>query len=139
MSLSAFLKQNSVTPENKKVVVSKRFVEKGKPVEWEIRAVSEDANSKIRNSCTKTTTFKGRPTSDFNRNLYLQKLCAAAVVFPDLKDAELQKSYGVVGEAELLAEMLLPGEFGYLLEIVQEMNGYDADRFEEYKEEAKNS
>lgn len=139
MSLSAFLKQNSVTPENKKVVVSKRFVEKGKPVEWEIRAVSEDANSKIRNSCTKNTTFKGRPTSDFNRNLYLQKLCAAAVVFPDLKDAELQKSYGVVGEAELLAEMLLPGEFGYLLEIVQEMNGYDADRFEEYKEEAKNS
>lgn len=139
MSLSAFLKQNSVTPENKKVAISKRFVENGKPIEWEIKAVSEDANSKIRNSCTTTSTFKGRQTTNFNRNLYLQRLCAAAVVYPDLKDAELQKSYGVVGDAELLAEMLLPGEFGYLLEVVQEMNGYDADRFEEYKEEAKNS
>lgn len=139
MSLSAFLKQNSVSPENKKIVISKRFVENNKPVEWEIRAVSEDVNSKIRNACTKTTTFKGRPTSDFKRDLYLQKLCAAAVVYPDLKDAEIQKSYGVIGEAELLAEMLLPGEFGYLLEVVQEMNGYDSERFEEDKEEVKNS
>lgn len=139
MGLNAFLKQNTIIPENRKVVISKRFVENNKPVEWEIKAVSEDVNSKIRNSCTKSTVFKGKATNDFNRNLYLQRLCAASVVFPDLKDAELQKSYGVVGEAELLSEMLLPGEFGYLLEIVQEINGYDADRTEEYKQEVKNS
>ncbi|MEA4827062.1 MAG: phage portal protein [Clostridium sp.] len=139
MGLNAFLKQNTITPENKKVVISKRFVENNKPIEWEIKAVSEDVNSKIRNSCTKNTVFKGKATNDFDRNRYLQKLCAASVVFPDLKDAELQKSYGVIGEGELLSEMLLPGEFGYLLEIVQEINGYDADRTEEYKEEVKNS
>ena len=35
MNLSAFL--NPIEKENKKVVVSDRFVENGKPVEWEIK------------------------------------------------------------------------------------------------------
>ena len=37
MNLSAFL--NPIEKENKKVVVSDRFVENGKPVEWEIKTI----------------------------------------------------------------------------------------------------
>ena len=42
---------------------------------------------------------------------YIHELTATAVVFPDLKNAELQKAYGVLGEAELLKTMLYVGEF----------------------------
>lgn len=50
-SLSAFLSQNAKKIENKKIVVSDRFVnpETGEPMEWEIQAVSSAEIKKIRN------------------------------------------------------------------------------------------
>ena len=139
MSLKSFFSSSAIIPENKKVIISNRFVENGKPIEWELRAITEDENSKIRNACTHTTKFKGQSTTEFDKNRYLAKLCAASVVFPDLKDAELQKSYGVVGDGEVLMAMLLPGEFETLAEIAQDMNGFNLEQFEEKKEEVKNS
>lgn len=140
MSMKAFLRQNAIPVVNKKLVVSSRFQdEKGQPVEWELRPISEDENTKIKDDCTSRMVFKGRQTVDFNSNGYLRQLCAKSVVFPDLADAELQKSYGVMGEEELLGAMLLPGEFTTLMQFVQEVNGFDADRFEEAKAEVKNS
>ena len=67
----------------------------------------------------------------------MAKLVVASVVFPDLKDAELQKSYGVLGADQLLRKMLLPGEYATLLQKVQEVNGFDRD-VNELAEEVKN-
>ena len=61
-------------------------------------------------------------------------LTASAVVFPDLKNAELQKTYGVLGEAELLKAMLYVGEFAELAQAVQELRGLDIDINEEIEE-----
>ena len=55
-SLEAFLKPIDI--ENKKIVVSNRFVENGKPVEWEIRTMSEEQEEAIRKSCM--TKKKGK-------------------------------------------------------------------------------
>ena len=49
-NLAAFLAQNVQKTENVKFVASKRIVEAGKPVEWEIRAISpgkDDALKKL--------------------------------------------------------------------------------------------
>ncbi|MNN89462.1 Phage XkdN-like protein [compost metagenome] len=59
------------------------------------------------------------------------------MTFPDLKNAELQKSYGVMGAEALLHKMLLPGEYANLVQKVQELNGFDAD-MNELVEEVKN-
>ena len=139
MSLSAFLRQNSLTRENIKTAVSRRFLEDGKPALWELRALTEDEHSRIRDASTKIITVKGRPEQKFERSLYLKRLCAAAVVYPDLKNAELQKSYGVTGGEDLIGVMLLPGEFNDLLEAVQEQNGFDSESAEEDRKEIKNS
>lgn len=140
MSFKAFLKQSAILPENKKIAISKRFLdEKGKPMPWELRALTEKENAAIKDSCTSKANFKGRETTKFNGSLYSARLCTATVVYPDLKDAELQASYGVVGEEALLAEMLLPGEYSALAEIAQEINGFDLERLEKDVESVKNS
>lgn len=139
--LSAFLKQNALKPESVKYVVSKRFVdEKGNPIEWEIRAITAEEDEAIRKACIKRVPIpgkKGQYTYETDTNLYLAKLAAASVVYPDLNDAQLQDSYGVLGAENLLKAMLTPGEYAELIQKVQEVNGYDLS-FEELVDEAKN-
>lgn len=140
MSIKAFLRQNAIPAINKKLVVSQRFAdEEGNPMEWDIRPISEDENTKIKADCTHRTAFKGRQTADFDGSRYTRRLCSKSVAFPELTDAELQKSYGVTSEEDLLGAMLLPGEFTILMQFVHEINGFDAESFQEAKAEAKNS
>ena len=132
-SLSAFL--NPVKVENKKVIISNRFLdEKGKPVPFEIRAITQEENKRLINKNTKRDK-KGIET--FNRGEYIAELTANAVVFPDLHNAELQKAYGCLGATNLIQKMLLVGEFAELSNQVQILSGLDEDINKDI-EEAKN-
>jgi hypothetical protein len=122
-SLQAFL--HPIEVENQKIVVSDRFVENGKPVEWEIRPITEKENNLIMKKCTKRDMKTG--TEQFNRAEFAHMLAASAVVSPDLANAELQKHYGVLGEAELLKAMLYVGEFAILSDAVGKLSGLDKD------------
>lgn len=123
-SLSAFL--NPVKVENELVEVSDRFVgEDGKPVKWEIKAIESRENDQLMRKHTKRD--KKTKQEIFDRNSYINELVASAVVFPDLRNAELQKAYGVLGNVELLQNMLLVGEFMRLSESVQKLSGLDVD------------
>ena len=125
MSLKAFLRQNAIKPENVKVAISDRFLgEDGKPELWELRPISESHHLKIKDSCMRRSSRK-RGAPDLDSSLYNLRLMAASVVYPDLKDAELQASYGVVGGEELLKTMLLPGETLDLLLRVLSDNLFD--------------
>ncbi|WP_283606490.1 phage tail assembly chaperone [Faecalispora anaeroviscerum] len=139
MSLSAFFRDQAIKPENQKIIVSERFQENGKSIPWEIRAITEEEDAKIKEDCTTVSIFKGRQTTKFHNQKYTNKVIAACVVFPDLKNAELQKSYGVVSDDALVQAMLLPGEHTNLLQIINEINGFDAEKAETAKEEIKNS
>ena len=59
-TLSAFLAQNAVQIENTKMVVSKRFIENGKPIEWEIRALNAGEDEDIRKGATRKMPVPGR-------------------------------------------------------------------------------
>lgn len=131
-SLRAFL--NPVKPENKEVIVSDRFQENGKPVPFIIRPITQKENELLLKKYTKRDK---RGNEIFDRTGYIHELVASAVVFPDLKNAELQQAYGVLGETELLKAMLLVGEFATLAQAVQELSGLDVNINEEI-EEAKN-
>lgn len=129
-SLAAFL--NPVQIENEFVVVSNRFVEDGKPVPWEIKAITSQENDQIMKKNTKRD--KKTKQEILDRSAYINELVASAVVFPDLKNAELQKAYGVMGETNLLSKMLLVGEFAILSEAVQKLSGLDEDDSEKIEE-----
>lgn len=118
---SAFMAQNVEKIENKKVIVSERFKENGKPVEWEIRAITEDENQALQRKAyvnVPVTGQRGAYTREMDQVKYTSMMLAASVVFPDLNDAELQDSYGVKTPDELLKKMLIPSEMGILAEAV---------------------
>ena len=132
-SLSAFLHPEKVN--NREVIVSERFKENGKPVPFVIRPITQKENEVIIRQNTKKSKKNEQP--EFDRVAYQHSLVAAAVVEPDLENAELQKAYGVIGAPKLLAEMLYIGEFAILMKEVQELSGLDIDINDDI-EEAKN-
>lgn len=122
-SLSAFL--NPIKVENKKIIISDRFVENGKPVPFTIRPITQDENKLLIKKFTKKNKKNG--VESFDRTEYVSTLTASAVVFPDLSNAELQEKYGVLGESSLLQKMLYVGEYAELVQKVQELSGLDKD------------
>lgn len=131
-SLNAFL--NPIKLENKEVIISKRFMEDGKPVPFIIKPISQEENKRLIKKFTKKEK-KGREfVETFDRAGYVTAMTAFAVVFPDLQNSELQKAYGVLGESELLQKMLLIGEFATLSQEVQKLSGLDEDINEDIEE-----
>ncbi|MBE5886768.1 MAG: phage portal protein [Lachnospiraceae bacterium] len=138
-NLTCFLANNVEKRTNKKVVISERIKNNGKPVEWEIRSISAEEDEVLRKSCTKKVPVTGKKnqfTQDFDSNAYLVKLAAKAVVYPDLNNAELQNSYGVMGAEQLIKVMLYKDEFDRLTELL--VNSSEAEDINELIEEAKN-
>lgn len=138
MSLTAFLKGNTVEIENIKVVVSDRFVEKDKPIEWELRNLKEEVVSEIRNKSYIYNNSGRKKEKEFDSMLFTYKLCAESVVYPDLKNDELQSSYGVKNPVDLLKVMLYAGEFAKLSNAVTEMNENLSENLQDNIDEVKN-
>lgn len=139
-NLNAFLKQNAVTVEEEKVIVSERFLENGKPIEWVVKPITSQQDELLRKECTKRVPINGKRgqyTQETDYNKYLGKMATICTVFPNLNDKDLQDSYEVMGAEDLLKTMLLPGEYAAYLERVQGICGFDVT-LEDKIEEAKN-
>ena len=141
-NLSLFLKGNKKAKTNTFYPATKSLCdENGNPLEWEIKALSTRESEDIRTSCTTEVQVvgkKGQYRPQVDTSLYISKLIAASVVFPDLYNKELQDSYGVTKPEELIKEMIdNPTEYNAFAEFVMSYNGLD-ETMEEKVEEAKN-
>lgn len=137
---SVFMAGNALKGDTVKFVASKRFMVKGKPVQWEIKAIDSDTDEAIRKECTKRVPIagkRGQYNNETDTDKYIGRMCVACTVYPNLNDAELQDSYGVKSADALLKKMLLPGEYTEYKAKVMEVNGYDMS-MEELVDEAKN-
>jgi hypothetical protein len=136
---SIFMAGSADKTETVKYAASTRFVENGKPVEWELKAIDSDLDEAIRKDCTKKVPSgkRGQFTQELDTDKYIGKMCVACTVYPDLNNAELQDSYKVKSADALLKRMLLPGEYTDYKSKVMEVNGYDMS-MEELVDEAKN-
>ena len=140
MSDFAVFMAGAKNEETIKYVASKRFVVKGKSVEWELKAIDTDLDEAIRKECTKKVPIvgkRGQYNQETDTDKYLGRICVACTVYPNLNDAELQDSYGVKSADALLKKMLKPGEYTEYKAKVMEVNGYDMS-MEELVDEAKN-
>lgn len=136
------MKQNKQIKENVKFpAVSSLKDENGSPLLWELRQITSKENDLIRDECTCEIPIAGKPNMyrpKLNTSLYLRKLIAASVVYPDLYNAELQDSYGVKSPEDLIYAMVdEPGEYSELAAYVQKLSGFDVT-LEEKAEQAKN-
>lgn len=126
--LKQFLKANKKVKENIKVQATKSLCdEDGEPLFWEIKALTTAEDDEIRESCTTEVQVTGKPglfRQKTDATLYIAKMVAASIVYPDLEDAELQDSYGVKTPWELLKEMVdNPAEYNALVEVVTKNSG----------------
>lgn len=140
-TLAAFLAQNAKKIDNVSFIASGRFTdpETGEPMPWEICCITAAENARLRRACMRTVPVpgkKGQFTQDFDANTYLAKVAVCCTVFPNLNDAELQASYGVMGAEQLITTMLTPAEFEDYSTKVLQVNGFQTG--EEMVAEAKN-
>lgn len=117
--------------ETKKVKVS--------PVlpEFEIQALTGTEFEQARKAGVVRRTGKNGKQEQYDDSGKLQdKLIELSVVSPNLNDSALQEHWGTVGDAAgTVRAMLKAGQFGNLMEEIQELSGFDE---EEIVEDAKN-
>lgn len=130
---AAFMKRDLENLE-KEYVISDRFVdENGNIIKFKLRPMPTALEKILNKECRK---IKNDGTVEFDAERYENEITEACVVYPDLKDVELQDFYGVQSATDLLSEMLLLGEARKLQEAIQDINGIKT--FDEKVKEAKN-
>lgn len=137
MDMKSFFKESAIPVENVKYAASDRFRgAEGNPLEWELRPLTSEEFEAILDKAKKKV-----PSPDNPRNLMVvtdqskvrDEMLKASVVFPNLKAAELQDSWGTVGEIATLRAMLLPGEVNDLANVVQQISGFETGMEEKIK------
>ena len=129
-----FFKEHRRQQKNVKYAASSLFLdEAGKPIEWELRVLPTK----------KVEEIKWNAMNNKTGRLDAQKMAidmtVASVVFPPLRDAELQDSYGVKNARDLLYELLTSAELDNLESKVMEICGYLDSGIDRLAGEAKNS
>ena len=114
MGQGRFYRENRKDRGEKGVLLTERRMAVGGQMLWRIRPMSQRENEDIWRKCGE------------NEKRYEGAVLAESVIFPDLKDAALQNSYGVVGAERLLGKLLLAGEYDRLRQAVEEINGGDS-------------
>lgn len=113
----------------------------GKPLEWEFRHLTSKENDELRDSCTIEVQVPGKPNlfrPKLNTSKYINRLICEATVCPDMRDADLQNSYGVMKPEDLLYAMVDDsGEYAELGSWIQRFQGFTRT-LEDKVEEAKN-
>ena len=132
--LSAFLNP-VVSNEEKEVVISKRFVdEKGNPIPFRIRAITQAENDQIIKASKRSVKANGVMQEKLDTTEMGRRLVVEGTVYPDFRDSELCNGYSTMNPYEVPGKMLLAGEYSNLLAEINKLSGFDVD----VEEEAKN-
>lgn len=139
-TLRGFFKENvkKSSRVTYQVVISDRFLdEDGNPIKWEIEALLPKEYMRIVNGAGTRINAKTKEIALDDTSASLYELIGKCVKYPDLRDMELQESYGVVGIPNLIDAMLKAKEFLFLNNVLTEIHASDKD-VNELVEEVKN-
>lgn len=145
ISMDVFLKENNKSVKQVGYIGSKNIVDAdNKPVIWTITLLSTKEFQRLarRGEATPVIDKHGSVTGMKNNTeagiKVMEELIQRCVTYPNLSDAKLQDSWGVVGEIELAQAMLNAGEFTDLSHAVVQAHGIDCGDPVELIEQAKN-
>ena len=131
--LSAFLNPANIQ-EEREVIISDRFKDdKGNPVAFKIRAMSQAENDENVKLCTKKRRVGSQTEEYFDNIEFSRRTIVEATVEPDFRAKELCDAYGVLDPLLVPGKMLRPGEYSRLMQEINELSG-----FADLEEEAKN-
>lgn len=112
----------------------------GKDKKMKFKPISATKGDELRKKCTKISFYKGQKIQETDQDKFIANQIIETTVHPDLKNAELQAAWGVMGAEELLEAMktrMRDGEYADWSNAVVEINGYDKG-MQKLIEEAKN-
>lgn len=126
--LSAFLHPVTVR-EEKEIVISRRFQdEKGNPVPFKIRALTQEENDALIKAATVTYRDRtGKEATKLNNVKYSRSLVVAATVEPDFRSKEMCDAYGTANPEEVPGKMLLSGEYQKLMDAILDTSNFGQD------------
>lgn len=138
MDLKAFMLP-SVTDETKDVIISKRFVnEKGEPLPFKIRQISQEINEGLRKQCVKPIKKNGTVIGEeLDAVKFSRTLLVTCTLYPNFKATELCDYYKTKDPTEVPSRMLSAGEYAKLSKEIQDFNGFNDD-IDTLEEQAKN-
>lgn len=143
-NLNSFFMKNAEQPKQIEGIVSNRFKDdEGKVVPFIFKAITPEKDAELQSKAIYKKPItqgpkKGQVEQDFDALKYQRLMTIESMVQPNLKDAELQNYYGVMGEVDLYNAMLLPGESIKAYELAQKANGYEHS-MSDLVDEVKNS
>lgn len=112
----------------------------GKKRKMKFKALPANEGDEIRKKCRKVKYLNGQKIVETDQDKYTDTLIIETTTCPDLKNAELQANWGVMGAEELLTVMkskMKDGEYAEWSNFVSEINGYNKN-MQKLIEEAKN-
>lgn len=137
--LERFLKTNRMQKPNAFYPAVKGITDDdGNTVMWELKHLSTAESEELKRECMYTSEGKnGIVRERLDSAKYMERLLAACVVYPDLRSATLQDSYGVYTPEELLKAIIdEPSEYAAFSDYVYGMLGFTT--FGDKVEQAKN-
>lgn len=141
-SMSFFMKGQAKQVKEEQVIISHRYVgEDGEPVPFVLKAIDTKLIDLLQDQCTIPVIKKGRKVDEkLDTKRFSARIAVETTVFPNFKDPELAKSYGLVDPVEVAQAVLnVGGEYAEWLVQAQRVNGYDEDGLEGLIDDAKNS
>lgn len=137
--LSFFFSDKVQAPrEEIELVVSDRFKDAdGKPLKWVFRLLNIEEINKIQEEAVSIEREEGKIATKANIVQMKLDTILRTLIYPDLKNIELQESYGAKSEASLLNKMLEGREIEQLgSKLIREQGLIEG--FDDLLEEAKN-
>ena len=129
--LSAFLHPVTTT-EEKEIIISKRFQdEKGNPIPFKIRALTQEENDAITKKATRQVKVDGQKVDKVDSVDFSRRVVVQATVEPDFSSTELCEGFGVMDPLQVPGKMLLSGEYAKLLKEIMALSGFDDINAEE--------
>ena len=137
------------TTEEREVVISKRFVQRGPdgepltdadgnmvPRPFKIRSISQAENDALIKKYTRKVKINGQYEDELDDLAYSRALILASTVDPDFRDTELCEHFGTLDPMEVPGRMLFAGEYGRLSHAILDLSGFNQD--DDVIDEAKN-
>lgn len=109
------------------IVASERFKANGEVIPWKFKVFDADEIAEIKKQSTKIIKSNGSKQVTVDTTMLTQNAIIESVVYPNLKDIQLQESYNATSPRMLLKAMLTGPELERLGDKILKAQGFMED------------
>lgn len=127
-NMAFFMKGKAAEVKEEEVIITRRYKdEKGEPIPFVMKPLSTKRIDELEAECTKPEIKKGKKVGEkLDSKRFSLRIAIESTVYPDFRDAELLKSYGLTDPVDVARSVLsVGGEYMEWLQAANRINGFD--------------